>query len=291
MGIETVKQVSKTEAWLGMLRISNAPTIVSNIFVGTAIAIQSDYFVWNASYDLFLAICILAIYFAGMILNDAFDAKYDKKLRPERPIPSGIVTRAAAWILGIAILVAVSIFGYGHGSAQGLLLLVVAVLLYTFFHRWLIPAILFMAACRGLVYFIVANPVQGADLTLLITFSIALACYTAVLTCIGSFENKKDTKYAWVTWLLMLPPTYVVLNNLTTSWIACIPLAGMAYWIWLAWVNFQSGNKISGMHKILSGFCLLDCVLAVSLGQYGIAVLCLACFITTVAFHRKILGT
>ena len=293
MGIEPTKPINKSQAWFGMMRISNAPTVVSNILVGTALAIsmQSTYWTWNPSYDIFFAICILIVYFAGMILNDAFDAKHDAKYRPDRPIPSGVINKSTAWVVGLVLLGAVSVFGVLHGEANGLFLLVTAVLLYTVFHRWFIPAILFMALCRGLVYLIVANPSHGENLTQLIIFCIALAFYTAALTFIGRFENKNNAKYAWVTWLLLLPPSYVVFTTFTTSWVSLVPLAFMSYWIWLAWNNFKSNKKVDGMHRILSGFCLLDCVLATSLEQYVIAGLCLVLFIITVAFHRKILGT
>jgi 4-hydroxybenzoate polyprenyltransferase len=291
MGFEANQPISKSQAWLGMMRISNAPTVVSNILVGTAIAMQSEYFGWNPSYDVFFALCILVVYFAGMILNDAFDATHDRKHRPGRPIPSGVIRQTTAWVVGVSLLCAVSVFGIGHGAANGLVLLVVTVLLYTFFHRWFIPAILFMALCRGLVYLIVSNPNRGDDHTQLLTFCLALAMYTAVLTFIGRFENKKNVRYAWVTWLLLVPPIYIVFTTTEASWIASIPLAVMAYWIWLAWNNFKSNNKVDGMHRILSGFCLLDCVLATTLEQYVIAGLCLVCFFLTVGFHRKILGT
>ena len=226
-----------------------------------------------------------------MILNDAFDAKFDKINRTERPIPMGIITRPTAWCAGLVLLGAVSIFGLGHGSANGLVLLVIAVLLYTFLHRWFVPALALMAICRALVYLIVANPEQGENCTLLITFCAAIAFYTAVLTCIGRFENNKKTTLSWATWLLLLPPLFVVVENLPNSWLACIPLTFMTYWIWLAWLDFKSDNKIAGMHRILSGFCLLDCVLATTLEQYVIAGLCALCFIITVVFHRRILGT
>jgi 4-hydroxybenzoate polyprenyltransferase len=293
MGENPVKQISKTHAWLSMMRISNSPTVLSNILVGTAIAItmQSKYWTLNLSYDSFFAICILVVYFAGMILNDAFDANYDKKHRPDRPIPSGLIPRSFAWIAGLTLLGAVSVFGIGHGAANGLVLLVLAVLLYTFLHRWFVPALVLMAICRGLVYFIVANPSQSDDMSFLITFCLVLAFYTAVLTCIGRFENDKSTKFTWITWVLLVSPAYIVFAYLPNSWIASIPLVYMVYWIWLAWSDFKSNNKISGMHRTISGFCLLDCVLATSLEQYVIAGLCALCFIITVAFHRRILGT
>ncbi len=293
MGDSATRPMSRTKSWFSIIRISNAPTVVSNILVGTAIAItmQSKFWTLNLAYDLFFANCILVVYFAGMILNDAFDAKRDKKHRPDRPIPSGLIPRSFAWIAGLTLLGAVTVFGIGHGAANGLVLLVLAVLLYTFLHRWFIFALMLMAICRGLVYLIVANPSQGADLSLLLTFCSALAFYTAVLTCIGRFENNKKTTLSWATWLLFVPPSYVVFANFPNSWIACIPLAYMSYWVWLAWLDFKANNTIAGMHRILSGFCLLDCVLATTLEQYVIAGLCVFCFLITIAFHRKILGT
>ena len=293
MGIEPNQPINKADAWLSVLRISNSPTVVSNILVGTAIAIhvQGKYYTSNPSYNIFFAICILAAYFAGMILNDAFDAKYDKIHRPERPIPSGAIPRCAAWIAGLVLLGLVSIFGFGHSAANGLLLLVAAVLLYTFFHRWLIPAIVFMSLCRGLIYLIVAYPILGDDNTQLITFCIALAIYTAVLTFIGRFEHKKNANFTWATWLLLIPPFYVVSTHLPIALFAYIPLAFMSSWIWLAWRDFRANNTIGGMHRILSGFCLLDCGLATSIESYVIAGLCLGCFFITNGFHRKILGT
>lgn len=46
------------------------------------------------------------LYLAGMVLNDVFDAAVDARERPERPIPSGRVSRTNAAGLGWALLVA-----------------------------------------------------------------------------------------------------------------------------------------------------------------------------------------
>ena len=42
------------------------------------------------------------IYCAGMILNDAFDARIDAHERAQRPIPRGHVRRAHAFVAGFA---------------------------------------------------------------------------------------------------------------------------------------------------------------------------------------------
>ena len=40
------------------------------------------------------------LYAAGMVLNDAFDAELDARERPERPIPSGRISRSRHGVLG-----------------------------------------------------------------------------------------------------------------------------------------------------------------------------------------------
>ena len=81
--------MSEPQAWFNMLRISNAPTIFSNVMVGLALAIQSHSLEWSGTSTpprldflkiLFvISVAILLMYFSGMIFNDAMDAKRDKK--------------------------------------------------------------------------------------------------------------------------------------------------------------------------------------------------------------------
>ena len=66
-----------------MLRISNAPTIISNVMVGLALAIQSHSLAWSGASTaprldflkiLFvISVAILLMYLSGMIFNDAMD--------------------------------------------------------------------------------------------------------------------------------------------------------------------------------------------------------------------------
>src|SRR5262245_66249752 len=71
-------------------------------------------------------------YAGGMALNDACDAPLDARERPERPIPSGRISRTAAFGIA-AILLALSI---GLAATSGWrpflvsLLLVAAIVLY-----------------------------------------------------------------------------------------------------------------------------------------------------------------
>lgn len=56
-----------------------------------------------------MAMLILAtsfLYGGGVVLNDVFDAELDKVERPERPIPSGVVSKRSAAIFGTSLLTA-----------------------------------------------------------------------------------------------------------------------------------------------------------------------------------------
>src|SRR4051812_33867448 len=81
-------------------RISNLPTVWSNVLTGTALA-------GAATADLRLFIVVMALslfYVGGMYLNDAFDHVFDAKARPERPIPSGQVSAAQVHAFGFGMM-------------------------------------------------------------------------------------------------------------------------------------------------------------------------------------------
>jgi hypothetical protein len=80
-----------------LVRIPNVLTTISNILLGyiffTSIH-HLDYF------DVFILISISAsLYIGGMVSNDYFDIKIDKKERPLRPLPSNKVSKKNALII------------------------------------------------------------------------------------------------------------------------------------------------------------------------------------------------
>ncbi len=66
-------------------RVSNLPTVWTNVAAAAVLA-----GVPLASLGvLALALACSLFYVGGMFLNDAFDREFDRRVRPERPIPSG----------------------------------------------------------------------------------------------------------------------------------------------------------------------------------------------------------
>lgn len=289
-----------------MLRISNSPTIVSNVMVGVALAIVAHQEQWSTQMYppalqfgkplLFIIVVLLLLYFAGMVLNDAFDAKRDREIRPERPIPQGVITAKQAWITGLVMVAIATLLAFKIGVATGLSTLALAftILLYTFLHHFPVAAIPLMAICRGLVYVIAVSAfsLQNQGAILLIYCGI-IASYTAILTLVGTSEHEKQTRYSWVIFMTLLPAVLPIVLYGIYSPIAWFAFIAFVIWILFAWRNFLApdSSPISGMHKLLSGFALLDCILIASIGEYFIMIISAICFVFTVAAHRKILGT
>ncbi len=305
MGSKSNLYMSDSKAWLNMLRISNSPTVVSNIMVGVAIAIQSHHEQWSHKFTppplqlikpLFLiTLILLMLYFAGMILNDAFDAKRDKENRPDRPIPQGVITARQAWVTGFILLMSAVLMAIGIGVSTVLAtsVLAITIILYTFLHNHTIAGIFLMALCRGLVYITAVTAFSTPYTFVLLIFFISIMIYTSLLTYVGSFENNHHSPPSWVVWLALFPslvPVIIFGHDSPIAWLAFLAFSG---WMFFAWYNFRNSNSgsISGMHKLLSGFALLDCVLIASLGEYFIMITSAFCFVLTVAAHRKILGT
>jgi 4-hydroxybenzoate polyprenyltransferase len=143
--------------WLELARISNLPTAWTNVVAGWLLA-------GGQLGDVRLLWLLLGgslLYSAGMILNDAADAGYDREHRKERPIPRGAVSVEAVWAVGIFGLIAGWVsMTYGGGADKFLgLLLVAAIVIYDVHHKSWVGSIFVMGACRVLLYLVAASPV------------------------------------------------------------------------------------------------------------------------------------
>jgi 4-hydroxybenzoate polyprenyltransferase len=99
--------VKKTVGYLRLMRPANIVTSIADILAGVAI---SGYFV-NRSNDaaalipvIMLCVSTVGLYGGGVVFNDLFDADLDSVERPERPIPSGLIGKKEALVLGSVLL-------------------------------------------------------------------------------------------------------------------------------------------------------------------------------------------
>ena len=121
--------VEIVRAYLELVRAPNIFTAMADVVMGFLFAnpfIRSDQ-------HLILAVLVCAsscLYAAGMVLNDVFDVDIDRRERPGRPIPSGMIPLATAARLGWGLLGAgVVLAGAAAALAGSLTTALVAVLL------------------------------------------------------------------------------------------------------------------------------------------------------------------
>ena len=82
------------DAWLRILRLPNLLTVPGDVFAGFLLAPAAAAGDW--AQLLFAIPAGLLLYAAGLVLNDLFDYAEDLRERPERPLPSGEISREAA---------------------------------------------------------------------------------------------------------------------------------------------------------------------------------------------------
>ena len=134
-------------ALLELCRISNLPTVWTNVIA--AWVLSNGGWRWDPRLG-WLLLGASLVYSAGMILNDAADANWDRVHRPERPIPSGRVSSRMAWslsMLGLASGYALMVICGGAGALITLALLI-AIGAYDFYHKQWAGSVLVMGACR-----------------------------------------------------------------------------------------------------------------------------------------------
>ena len=154
-------------SWLELLRISNLPTVWTNVITGGVLTAAFSGRL-HAGWLLLVLVSGTCLYLAGMVLNDVFDVKIDQQERPSRPIPSGRISRRSATMLGVVLLAVGASLPWMISIETGITALVLAglVVLYERIHAATAWSVLVMAACRAGLYvmaaFAVIAPTPGS---------------------------------------------------------------------------------------------------------------------------------
>lgn len=171
-------------AYLLLARVSNLPTVWTNVLAGMALVVAFVPWDWYA----WVALSVSLFYVGGMFLNDAFDAEIDSRERPERPIPANDVSRREAFIVGAgSLLLGVVMLPRGTPQLLGLGL-AAAIVLYDLRHKGERFAPLIMGLCRGLVYCVAAAAVSSVT-TVVTAAALVLIAYVTALTVVAKFAG------------------------------------------------------------------------------------------------------
>lgn len=187
-GLGSGSRRPRWRSYLLLARVSNLPTVWSNVLAGTfgaSAALGEPAGVWPGA-SLWAVVAASLFYTGGMFLNDAFDARFDRVGRPERPIPRGDVGPGEAFLTGGACLGVGEALLWPRSTAMALgAALAAAIVFYDFRHKGNPVAPLVMGACRGLVYGIAAAVAFGAVPPTVVAGAVAMTLYVAGLTVVA----------------------------------------------------------------------------------------------------------
>lgn len=148
--------LSKLLGYLRLMRPANILTAITDIMAGIAIAGFLAHGLADVQAVLqvtCLAIATIGLYGGGVVFNDIFDTALDRVERPERPIPSGIISRTEAVVLGVYLLLLGVLAAFTVGETSGFIAIAIAVAALVYdkwgkHHKLLGP--FNMGLCRGL---------------------------------------------------------------------------------------------------------------------------------------------
>ena len=167
-------------AYLLLSRISNLPTVWSNVIAGASLAGA----VLTVAPVVRIAAAASLLYTAGMFLNDACDEGFDRLHRADRPLPSGDVTLGEVFSAGIILLALgeLAVASISMAALPWALALGAAIVYYSYRHKKNPLGPVVMGACRGLVYAVAAVAVGRWVTPAVVVGALLLMLYVAGLT-------------------------------------------------------------------------------------------------------------
>lgn len=275
-------------------RISNLPTVWSNLLAGWTIA--------SGAFDL-AALALLLIggsflYVGGMYLNDFCDTDFDAKHYPRRPIPAGKIPRETVGWLSIVWLGSglACLALQAWSTATVALLLISLIVLYDFRHKQVVWAPMLMGTCRALLYPLAAsatmNPIPWRRILL---NAVGLGIYVVGISFFARGETGTVKSPRWPAFLLVSP---IVISPLTYSSWQLEPGSAFFYFLLLSWIGWMLatlsrrtdhsiGRIVSGL---LAGIVLVDMIVVAPVLNFKASFL-LPFFFTAMLLQRLIPAT
>lgn len=278
------------QLYLGLARASNLPTVWTNALAAWALAVGplvygglrgnpfSDPSRW---IDLaLLAVAGSLLYAGGCTLNDAFDEEWDRKHRPDRPIPSGKLSAREVWTVGMVelLLGVLMLIRFGPTVAASGIGVVVAILLYDWLHKKSAWTVFFMGWCR-VQWVLTAALTMGVISPQVILYASVLFLYIAFISMTARKEatskpiepGQKRRRISVATETLALGMLLIPVaagGSGGSSFADTTPaIAGMAiFTTWVTWAKqrMSGGGPLIGVFvgRALAGIVLLDAAFA-----------------------------
>ena len=203
--------MAKLIGFLRLMRLANIVTAISDILAGVAIAAFAVHIKWTnlpLNSVLLLVLSTIGLYGGGVVFNDVFDAKLDKIERPERPIPSGLISKnTAAFFATLLLVLAVISAAFVHAQilSTSFFLAIAIAIAAVVYDKWgkhnALLGPLNMGLCRGLNLLLGMSIFSPEILQQYWWLSFIPIIYIAAITMISRGEvhgGKKTTMFGAV---------------------------------------------------------------------------------------------
>ena len=276
-------------------RISNLPTVWTNVLVGCAL-VNPQFSNWTA---VLTALAISLFYIAGMLLNDVFDFQWDRQNQVPRPLVLGdadrrevIIFSLACIFAGIALLLSAAPGRQVPVVLVSVLTLLGLMILYNWKHKQWRHSSWIMGGCRCMVYVIAGAMVGGGNQQLLLA-GISLAAYIAGTTYLARAEHNNRLQYYWPMLFLFLPLLYAIYLGKSFVWTYFMVAMGLIWLLMAIWQLIpRPQRRVSrSIAALLAGICLIDACILLALQQYGFSLSALFAFILCLTMQKYIAAT
>lgn len=246
--------LEKLIGFIRLMRPANVVTAVADVLAGIAISGYLLTVGWSAPLPIIL-LCIstIGLYSGGIIFNDVFDADLDRVERPERPIPSGLISEKEATICG-ALFFLIGVVAAAFIGKTSLILAIAIMFACLVYNKWAKHQALFgplnMGLCRGL-NLLLGVSIISTEVSQWWFLAVVPIIYIASITMISRDEvhggNKRMLYFAAMLYALVIASILffaATKGDLTITLLFVAPFAWMIFKPLVKAINNPIGPNI-----------------------------------------------
>jgi heme O synthase-like polyprenyltransferase len=175
--------------WFDLARAGNFPSVWSNVLAALVLS-ATLLGTWPAPGLLILALIAGSLAYAGgTTLNDVFDAGFDRKHRPERAIPRGLIKRSTAgWVGSAQLALGLGLLIYAGASPVCAIGLAAVILLYDWLHKRWAGSVILMAGCRVMLAVTISSLPGHVMRPVFVAWIVGLFVYIVLLSVLARRE-------------------------------------------------------------------------------------------------------
>jgi 4-hydroxybenzoate polyprenyltransferase len=295
------------KSWLLLGRVSNLPTVWSNVLAAALVARQclaEPGLSYSALTWVGALLSLSMMYLGGMFLNDAFDVQWDRENNNPRPLVTGEIPVRQAWTLGLGLLtLGVALSSYTQLMSQNTGIsawcagtaLAVVILSYNGVHKRFKHSAFLMGLCRMGVYVVAA--ILLAELSwLFLLAAVSLCFYIASITYIARGEHQNALLNKWPLLLLFFPlfSAYYLASRFNS-----IGVYFILFSVFFTAIITQRAHALmkgtlpvkAAVGALLAGIPLVDGLLLASASAWWPALACVVLFFCLPYLHRWVTPT